>query len=338
VVGVFRRNDQSEEPIIWRLEKQASELFPYLRKTQLPVFNQADENVYRAHGEELYNLLFPVKETKARAAFEAFVGRHLKDHEPASMFVRLVEPGLSPPFFVPLGLVRVNGEFLGFHFRIEVPLQVQEYRQAPACVSRWVMVLPPKEGGVDEALAQARASAGAFNKWSAVAEKVFDNTMSEFGTWLRARSGEDPATALVVLSHHFDNQLSFAAGDAITSQSVAREFIRPSVVILNGCGTALPGTVDFIGKLNRNGFETVIATNTQVEGAMAGQFLDCLATALAANSEAADAESGISRAYFNALQCLKSRKSPKIGSKEYGARVLGYTLLGNGNIQLCPPK
>jgi hypothetical protein len=338
VVGLFRQNDQSQEPIIWRLEKRASELYPYLGKTQLQVFNQASEEAFSQHGEELYNLLFPVKETKARAAFEAFVSGHVNDKEPASIFVRLVEPGASPPLLVPLGLVRVKGEFLGFHFRIEVPLQVQEYRPTTACVSRWVMVLPPKEGGVDEALAQARASVGTFIKWSTAADKVFDNKMSEFGTWLRARSEEEtPATALVVLSHHFDNQLSFTTGDTITSESVAREFIRPSVVILNGCGTALPGTVEFIGKLNRNGFETVIATNTQVEGAMAGQFLDCLATALATNSEAADAKS-ISLAHFNALQCLKTRKSPGIGAKPYGARVLSYTLLGNGDIRLCPPK
>jgi hypothetical protein len=140
----------------------------------------------------------------------------------------------------------------------------------------------------------------------------------------------------VVLSHHFDNQLSFASGDAITSKSVARRFSGPSLAILNGCGTALPGTVEFIRQFNQSGIETVIATNTQVEGAMAGQFLDCLVTEADANK--ANPKFTLSNAYFNALQCLRKRNSGEIGAKAYGARVLGYTLMGNGNLRLCPPK
>jgi len=79
----------------------------------------------------------------------------------------------------------------------------------------------------------------------------------------------------------------------------------------------------------------VIATSTEVDPIMAGDFLDTLATVLKENEK--NEKFNISAAHFKTLQLMRS-KIPPDGNNKYGPRVLEYTLVGNGNVRLCPPK
>jgi len=45
----------------------------------------------------------------------------------------------------------------------------------------------------------------------------------------------------------------------------------------------------------------------------------------------------ISLAEFETLNRLRHLRPPQVGSDEYGAKVLGYSVLGNGNLRLCLP-
>jgi hypothetical protein len=110
-----------------------------------------------------------------------------------------------------------------------------------------------------------------------------------------------------------------------------RQFKPPSVVILNGCSTAArQKSAGFIRQFNRQGVGAVIATNAEVRGEMAGQFLACLEQQL-------NDKTPLSLAFFLALGCL-SKEKPAPADDVYGNRVLVYSLLGNGNLKLCPPK
>ena len=339
VIGLFRRNDVPDAAIVtWRLQKKANDLYAYLGDTQLHIFDTAYKDQFRYHGDELYKLLFPPSDldedkTKARETFDEFVETHIRDARPASIFVRMVDPSLDPPLLIPLGLMVVKGEFLGLHFRIDTPLKTQTYQPSSACQSHWVIVLP--DGG-DGALAKVGEGVGPLvrNLFQA-ADQSFKN-MIKFGDWIKM-NGQDPATAVVITSHHDKDQLSFGSGDSITSTSVVRRFSRPSLAILNGCGTAKPGAVDFIRKFNINGIDTVIATSTQVEGKMAGQFLECFMAQLEDPKNLNNKTFTVSEAYFQALQCLSKQKSSE-RDDAYGERVLVYSLFGNGNVRVCPPK
>ncbi len=339
VIGLFRRNDLPHENIVtWRLQKKANDLYTYLAETQLSIFAAAQKDQFRHHGDELFNLLFPPSDLdedskKARAAFEEFAKEHIKDASPASIFVRMVDPKLDPPLLIPLGLMVVNGEFIGFHFRIENPLKTQVYLASSACQSHWVMVLP--EGGDDALVKVGEGMGPVVRKWFQAADQPF-KSMIKFGEWIKM-SGQDPATTVVITSHHDKDKLSFGGTDSIASASIVRRFSSPSIAILNGCGTAKPGAVDFIRRFNANGIDAVIATNTQVEGKMAGQFLECFVAQLEDSQTRNDASFTVSQAYFKTLQCLSQRK-PSDVDDPYEERVLVYSLFGNGNLRVCPPK
>jgi hypothetical protein len=349
VIGVFKRNDNSEGYKVWTLKKTAKELNTFLSETQLKVAGEATtDKDFLFHGQELYNTLFPpdddLDRQAARAALETFVREHLpKESQPLlpshpSIFVRLVNQGE----ILPLGLMTVpSGEksagFLGFNFRIETPLPIQSYQSSSDCLSQWAMVVPP-ESGVDASLAAARRQALAVieQKWQPLAKPY--TVMKTFGSWLgqREKGTDEDVTALVVLSHHAKNTLSLKEGDSITSASVVRRFKRPVLAILNGCGTAQPGAEEFIKELNARGVTTVIATSTEVEPDLAGDFFNCLDETL--EKHVSDKNMTVSQVFQESLFCLRGKSPSQIGAQPYGAKVLKYALLGNGNLRLCSPK
>jgi hypothetical protein len=295
--------------------------------------------------EGLYNILFPQSQVAARSAFEKFIEPYLEQdpaaapYKPGSIFIRLIQQGPDRPLLIPLGLMAVSldkkpAKFLGFYFRIETPLETQSYQTSEVCLSRWVTVSPPPDVR-DPALKQA---VGRLKKlvpiWREQALKPFED-MTKFGEWIKGKDTEKDATALVILSHHTKNRISFEPQKLVMSRELTRRFSKPSIVILDGCGTGSPGAVDFVRQLNRNGFYTVIATSTEVDPIIAGDFLDTLSTVLENNKD--DEKFNISGAYFKTLQLMRSKVPPN-GNKNYGPRVLEYTLIGNGNVRLCPPK
>ncbi len=349
LIGAFKRNDKPEDYKVWTLKKTASELTKFLSETQLNVSkkNLTDKDLL-FHGQELYNTLFPPDDDEdrqiARTSLEVFF-REQRDKKAtslsntdASFYVRLINQGEV----LPLGLMAIptgtnSADFLGFNLRIETPLPTQTYESSSECMSQWAIVVPP-EAGIDETLAAARMQAVSVieQKWRPLATPY--TVMQEFGRWLgrTEKSGDNDVNAIVVLSHHAKNTLSFKEDDSITSSSVVRRFKRPALAILNGCGTAQPGAEEFIRELNLRGVSTVIATSTEVEPDLAGDFFNCLNTTL--ETHAAHKDVTVSQLFYESLSCLRGKSPSKIGAQPYGARVLKYALLGNGSLRLCSPK
>jgi hypothetical protein len=301
----------------------------------------------RQAGFGLYNLLFPRSPMtfgaqKARAALERCLSRGLASDpfapgEPPSLFVRLL--ARSPKIrdvILPLGILAVGdtsatAKFLGFHYRIETPLDDQSYSAPGPCIDRWFLLVPSLDLK-DPDLRSARERLGPWiSEWESGAERSFQE-MSDFQPWIERLGAETAPSALLVLSHHSDNRLSFGANGQSLSLNFARSFARPSLAVLNGCGTGGPGGAELIRKVNELGMMAVVATSTEVYPKMAGDFMNCLAQVLR------DAPgTTIGTTYFDALRCLHG-KAPQEKGKTYGAHVLAYTLLGNGNLKLCRPR
>jgi len=362
VLGVFRRNDSTREKFVtWPLGigLEGTSGLRTLLENQISalVRSRDNETELRKKGEGLYNILFPDTQPAARSAFEGFIKDHLHQSPPkeglernakkdtvayrrsASIFVRLIQQDNDQPPLIPLGLIAVRldsnePEFLGFHFRIEAPLQIQSYQALNKCLSRWVTVIPGSQVNdveLNDSMAQL-ANSG----WMDYAERPFTK-MRQFEDWIGERVIEKEPAAILILSHHDKNTIYFDENstELVTSSHLVRKFRKPSIAILNGCGTANPGGgADFVRRFNLNGVDAIIATSSQVNPRMAGDFLASLEKILKDNKN--NKELSISEVYFQALQALRS-KVPTDGSREYGPRVLEYTLLGNGNIGLCLP-
>lgn len=347
-MGVFRAADWPEgKYVTWKLDDSIENLHGYLNEAMLRDLALSQYNItkLRKSGQRLYELFFPINAEgglSARNALEDFVRRHLGStpsptEDQPSIFVRMVPKGPNPSPMVPLGFVAVEvgetPEFLGLHFRIETPLPLQTYRSNSECASRWVLVLPPADA-IDTRLQNARRPlTPRISEWRERA--TVHEKMDTFEEWVSAPGPEEAATALIVVSHHDRNRLFFADDDSILSRSVTRGFSKASVAILVGCGTGGPAALDFIKRFSERGMETVIATHIELEDEMAGHFIDCLTQEV----ERSKAVPGVtlSRTYFAALRCLRTRKSDKTNATVYEARVLLFSLLGNGNLRLCPP-
>ena len=352
VLGVFRRNTWDADRFeTWRLKRTAAGLRSYFADTLLPAFGAAvTEAQLQARGLDLLNLLFPepgpndAPETGvARAEFLAFVRDHLDgdspsqlEHtQPPSIFVRMLTQDDNSLEVLPLGLLAVKvsetrTEFIGFHFRVETPLQVQNYQPATQCISTWALVLPPARGGLSTVREAMDVSVADF---IAGAQYPYFK-MGDFGSYL-AGGTESEAAAVAVLSHHNKNQLYYELDDIVLSDSVNRTFAKPSLAILDGCSTGAPGAVDFIQKLNQQGMASIIITSTGVTPQLAGDFLACLAGEIRTHGGQTDYY--LSNAYLNTIECLQAKPMMPGGAK-YGSRALTYTLLGNGNLKLCVPK
>lgn len=354
--GVFRRNDirsvksAMENYKVWAVTRSPIGFMSYLENTWLPAVKDAkDDATLLQRGTEFLELLFPSYNEDAReaqAAFQAFVKARVRQpgqsilETPPSLFVRIVTRSPDPPPLIPLGLLVVETpegkkDFLGFHFRVEVPMEIQTYESRLQCPSHWVTVLPSERRSDDLGKAVLRMGS-TYDQWrqrSPLAQP-FDS-MTAFGDWLRNPSVEEPPTALWILSHHTRNTLSYSNVDLMLSTSVQRRFKEPSIVILNGCATAGPGAADLIRHFNRVGIETVVATSSEVDAEMAGDFFRCFNDLLQKNRDTSPYP--IAQAYFETLQYLRNQKPSRLNAQKYGASVLKYVLLGNGNLRLCPP-
>jgi hypothetical protein len=350
VIGFFRDNTCRECPYhVWRVEQNSAIFRDYLANTMLPAFGPtASTDSLADAGRGLYNLLFPNDDTdeervKARAAFEAFVTPDLTAVPPRrparSIFVRTImtSSGSSQPLYPPLGLITipgVPGEFLGFRFRVEAPLERQSYQAASSCISRWFLAVPKENPASQDALPQARQRIKAvIDQWGPRAEHVYD-TIPELRQWLGQAKPTEASAALLLLSHHDQNTVFFDQTERMTSTQVERRFGEASMVVLDGCSTGAPMAVALLRKLNERGFATTIASQVAVRPELAGDFVATLGEVV----DKGDAQGAtIADVFFETLQELRE-KSPDTHSLPYGARALVFSLLGNGATRICAPQ
>jgi hypothetical protein len=73
-------------------------------------------------------------------------------------------------------------EFLGFNFRVQTPLQMQDYRTSANCISNWVVMAPSGDGwGMPEELVKARAR---FSDWFKNWESNDFHDILKFRDWI----------------------------------------------------------------------------------------------------------------------------------------------------------
>jgi hypothetical protein len=348
VVGVFRDNTCPDCGYkVWTLGQSGRALRDYLANTALPAFGPtATINSLADAGRGLYNLLFPddadKERVEARRAFEQFVERELQRVQPTnparSMFVRTLLTGsaFEQPVYLPLGLVTIPSapeEFLGFHFRIEAPLERQTYRAPVGCISRWFFAVPPSNEQSSDPLPTARKKfEPLMTAWGPRTQQVFQ-TIPDFRQWLGDPKPE-VSTALVVLSHHNLSTLSFGDNETLTSTEVQRRFGEASMLVLDGCSTGAPMALDLLRKFNEHGIATTIASQVAVRPELAGDFLSKLGEVI----DSGDTQGlTIADVFFRTLNELRLKQADD-RSLPYGPRALVFSLLGNGATRICSPQ
>jgi hypothetical protein len=340
VIGVFHRKDWTNDRFIsWRLQDSAANLKTWIRDDLIPAFGvnrQSSELTER--GLDLYDKLFPDNEEghDARVTFQQFFQeKRYGDGTgvPASLFVRMLPQSDDPISILPLGLMAIGEkghgpDFLGLQFRVEAPLQNQDYRPATTCVSNWVMLVPPH----DAEFSEIRTRIGSRLRTWENTRLVFDN-IPKFRAWARTSDQNAESTVLATLSHHDRDRLYFSS-ESIMSTGFHREFANPSIAILDGCGTGNLGAANIVVALNNHGVAAIVATSTEISLSLGADFLTTLDEIISARQEQ---NPSLEIVMFRTLRSL-SKKSPSESSPPYGAAVLAYALLGNGNIQICPSK
>jgi hypothetical protein len=368
LVGVFRCNVcgwKNDEFQTWDLGHGASWFRQYFTRTILKNIKYAalgpdytndpaqvsdaeySPQTFSNFCEGLYRLLFSSTDgsgAAAEASFRRFVAMQVAHPTQAvpDIFVRYLPANSDDAFIVPAGLARVpvgSGKsiFLGFHFRIESPLQLQRYTASPTCLSRWVMLLPPPESQ-DVNLAKARDEFSAVAKTFQGAPEdvtIFDN-LERFKQWLEPPAGaprlED---AILILSHQADNTLFFDESvSGIPSILEGRAFASPSLAVLDACDTADPNAYDWVEQFNSHGVDSVIASAIDVDPRMGGEFLTLLANEF--KSHTSDEKYTLGQATFDAVKALGNEDDAN--SQAYGPRALIFELLGNGNVRVCIPQ
>lgn len=341
-VGIFRDNSWPEGQYeSWKLSKNGTATRSELQGI-LTNFDIAtnDSHLLRV-GSELYNLLFPEEEDeKKHPGFDNFIAHPREPEDPAdppSIFVRLLTSNNEdPPFLVPLGIMahEINGkkDFLGFHFRIQTPLQIQDYEPYPKCISSWVVLAPPANAsGVPPELNAARER---FSAWFDDWEFKPIPEMDQFIDWAQETVSETEPISIFILAHHAGNSLYFEENPRLGPNGIKRRFKTPSVAFVNGCETGAPGTSAIVQRLNNRGVSAVIATAGKVDRLLAGDFFSVLGHYLTAKP--AGQEYSLGAAHFLTLKDLRNRK-PDENSFPYGAKVLAYEVLGNSSLRICSP-
>lgn len=336
-IGILRRNEWPESTFEhWLLEGGLEDIRHYFQNTLDGSLNQnlPGGKALVNGGFGLFNLLFPpVSAESARRAFTSFVEPLIRERpftgfDRHSIFVRMIA---RAPFTVPLPVTLLNirpnadpEQLLGFHVRFELPLSRQDYARSATCISNWVALMPPPNApDLWESRKRFRDLEPA---WKLI------ESIDGFRDWLGDEQPSREPTAIFTLSHHDSDDLSFDQNDRITSAALVRQFPRPSVAVLNGCGSkGNLGPFSFLNTLNRLGIGAAIVTNAEVDANMAGDFYACFLEAV--KSAPVGGGIAIGEAYSKALKCLSEKRSPK-----YGLAVLSYTLLGNTGLRLCYPR
>lgn len=354
VVGVFRCNVcgwSDHRFLTWTLRKNETDLIDSLAQTLQPALQRAQDNRRRegdvslqGAGADLYRAFFHSDDRDAKLArteFEAFLAARSQagDRLPRSIFVRFISGHEDPPLYgVPLGLMYapVSGterDFIGAHYRIDQPLEYQDYNAVSTCIEDWIVLAPPP--AADGELDQALESLGDWLAGVQASKRaVVYNDLRLFRDWLESDPDDDvvgkEGSAILILGHHENNTLYFDGGlkdPSLTPYAIDRQFASPTLAIINACGSAAPGAVDFVTGFNRSGAASVLATSTTVNARMAGRFMATLAGKL--RSLPGDEPPPIGDAVFETQQELKPI---------YGPQVFTYGLYGNSSLRVCAPE
>lgn len=352
VAGVFARNDKE---IASKLEDYSVWTVSNNKDVFRNKMNQIRNNFGRAKGDpvsvgrSLLNLIFPPRDEKAKLALQALESFY-KDKKTSgtfpldrpTLFVRFIRQKHGETSLYPIGLINMDRTlegFLGYHLQIHTPLPEQDYSQQ-SCPRSWQTVLPVQTS--DPALRDAHqrfANRFTINPFKqeetrynfGVGSVPVFSRFNRFNRWIDNRGYRD-ATTLMVVSHHDQNSLYFIQESSILhSSNVSVSLLGPSVAFLVGCSTGQPGAGSIANALNQAGVQTIIATNTGISGALAGDFLELLTRRVEDSEEPVP----IGRLFSQVQRDLYELKTTT--GNVYGASVLSFTLAGNPTMEVCRP-
>jgi hypothetical protein len=292
------------------------------------VKDENDQAVLMA-GRILFNVLFPPRRPDVRQRVRDFALASQAENVPR-LYVRATSPRSENPILVPLGIAALpesdatsDVQVIGDYFEVETPLATR--RRLPSrCPERWVVVAP---SSADQALNAATNEAVFKAHWTGPRiQRFFD--LEAFRLWASFPQ-EQASTAFLVVSHHDDGRIWFEPDRQLALAELTASYGAPSLLILNACGTAQSGGASAFAVMNERGVNGGIATLTEVSGAMAGSFLQCLGTEIDRRSN----PMSLGEAHFNAVRCLRKEKSEE--GTAYGLRALTYVSLGDTEAVIC---
>jgi len=343
--SVFRRKG---EPLAsaakWTVSRTGEVALRRDVQSVLKTMEKAKAERLPALGGTMLNVLFSGSDpttSDARKVVEKYLSSAMKETSPHRPTLLLKTPSTT---LFPLGLAAVpvldGMEFLGNRFALEMPLAraPSDRPRSAACDLSWISVLAPDpsvSNGADDTLLAVRArlaerDAPLLRRWDASPESAcrFSN-VSEFGEWMGRAESPETRAGLLLISHHASsppgtNLLFFARdqSDAIPPPMLRRQFLDGSLAILNACGTGGASALGFVDTLNSLGFGSIIATATEVQAPLAGDFTYCFAKQITENPQP------IGAVFDAAIQCLSTLD-------DYGPRALIYTLLGDRSTTIC---
>jgi hypothetical protein len=353
MVAVFRSsNCQSINGyLVWEisnssewLSSQLSSIEKKLGVAPDPASGSTVVSVYTAEGEELLATIFPKEQSEAwvaRKCITALVQAEVDKGVRASgktaptLFARLIPDRpdlvLLPLNILPVKLTNGTRTFVGTSVNVESALEFEPNVTSSKCVKQWHVFAPPDD--VDESDQVYRAVALARKKAAIWIQKIKQScddcaSFSEqaFEAWLQ-NGDESPGEGIITLSHHVPDSLYFHddgnPNPSVGPQSIERTFTQPSFALLAGCGTGQVGASQFIRGFNSAGVRTIIATSTEVDGDLAGEFVNRFLSRLSANSV------DVGQARFDTVQSLIS--------DSYGPSALLFVLAGNPATVACVP-
>ena len=349
VVGVFARNTTEEAAEfqnyhVWNLDLPTDELLEHMHHLQ-ESFGKATKNPVSV-GKALTNLILPRSSDadNARSAVLAFLNEHpytmpFAENRP-TLFVRFLRNRSGEDPLFPIGLLNLSNDdsgFLGYRTLIHTPLNAQSYGVV-SCPTNWQTVLPVESK--DPILKDAREKIS--NLKTPLSDVPYLETqgspipvlsqMKNFVDWIgpEFKSPDDenglPSVILTVVSHHDHSKIFFEEEDPADALNVSAKFQGPSIAILAGCSTGVPGAGGMVNKLNEAGFRSIIATNTGISGKLAGELVDRMIDRL---------ENAVNPPTIGELFGQVQRDFAQ--ETKFGPEILSFTLAGNPDATICLP-
>src|SRR5258708_5266861 len=149
--------------------------------------------------------------------------------------------------------------------------------------------------------------------------------MKNFSNWIAKDAPVQPNLTLLLLGHHDNDRIYWGETDTIPASLFSANFQQPSVVVFNACGTAKPGETHLLKNLNQHGVSTVIATYSEVPGAMAGKFSSLMIYNL--HQHKSDVGYSLAQAVFDSTLQLRGEPIPSSPGIPAGAKYGAFALL-----------
>jgi hypothetical protein len=274
--------------------------------------------------DDLRQTLFPAEAAgtrcKATAAYNAL--KKLAQTEEVRLYAR-VSDDQGALTIVPLGLLSMyqeNGKNVFPHdIRLFQPV-AQQTLEDTHCVSLsdWTFMLtsplgtlpvpPPSSLKDDPRLLETK-------------DQFVDNFLNV--------SSDDPA-GLVLLAHHLDGYLTFAAGKNLTSNQIKRKLGAGSIVILSACQTGnITGDTGLIRSLNVQGADAIVATAFELDTEFGTDFA----------TNFSDLVAGIGSDPLTVEQAFESSLAKTVNDSGNPDKARGISLelvlAGNPALQIC---